>query len=265
MGSKQQLMDETLKTPLYMQVYSALYQWIRQGRFKPGDKLDSEAELCASFGVSRISIRKALDMLAAEGWIKSQQGKGSFVTDKKPAIPTAANMEDRIARSRQFARASKTRGLDIAIENADERLAGDLKIAVGDPVQRVRYTRLLKDKPVGYIEAYFPAALGVKFTKQDFERSTAITVLAEKGLTIFGMDNLFGATLADTKLASLLNTHVGAPLVRTKMTVLDEIGKPLAWLRSRWRADQYEHHVYMTRDTETGAPKHISPLQADNN
>ena len=256
------LIDENLKTPLYMQVYSTLYQWIRQGRFQPGAKLDSEARMCDQFGVSRISVRKALDLLASEGWVVSRQGKGTFVSDKKPAVPAAASMEARISRSHEFAKASKTRDLKIEEIPADRQLASDLRLSVGDLVQFISYTRMLDGRPVGYIEAYFPASLGVVFTPKDFERSTSITVLADKGFTISGMDNLFGATLANTEMASVLNVHVGSPLVRTKMTVLDEVGKPLAWLRSRWPADEYEHHVYMARNAETGAPALMSPQQS---
>jgi len=248
------MLDESIKTPLYMQVYSALYQWIQQGRYQPGDKLESEAKMCKVFGVSRISVRKALDMLSNEGWVESRQGKGTFVTGQKRDLPLRANMNDRIVRSGEYARLNKARGLKIETVPADDRTAGDLGVEPQSPVIKVSYVRLMKRESVGYIEAYFPTSLGVDFSKDDFQQNSSITVLANKGIPMSGIDHLFGAVLADAKLAKLVDTHVGAPLVRTKMSILDEQGQPLARIRAFWRADKYEHHVYMDRDVHTGAP-----------
>jgi len=260
-GSSSVILDESIKTPLYMQVYSALYQWIQQGRYRPGDKLESEAAMCKIFGVSRISIRKALDMLSNQGWVESRQGKGTFVTAQKRDLPLRANMVDRIVRSGEYARLNKARGLKIETIPADERTAGDLGIEPRDEVTKVSYVRLMKREPVGYIEAYFPKSLNVEFTKEDFQQNSSVTVLASKGIPMSGIDHLFGAVLADASLAKLLDTHVGSPLVRTKMSVLDDQGRPLARLRAFWRADKYEHHVYMDRDVHTGAPVDKAPVR----
>ncbi len=258
----QQIIDNSIKTPLYMQVYSALYQWIRQGRYKPGDKLESEAALCESFGVSRISVRKALDLLAAEGWVFSKQGKGTFVSDKRPVVGLPASMEEQILRSAEFARASRTRDLNIERISAPSDIAAELKLEQGEPVFSVSYVRMAKGKPLGLVRSYFPCIQGLSFSATDFIQNTSVTVLAQKGIPMSGIENMFGATLADTELARLLDSHVGAPLLSIKMTVLDDRAAPLAWLQSFWRADRYEHHVFMARNTETGAPRDQSPVQS---
>jgi len=253
------IIDETIRTPLYMQVYTALYQWIQQGRYQPGDKLESEAGLCKLFGVSRISVRRALEMLSNEGWIESRQGKGSFVTDRKPDLPFKAGMNERIHISDKYSKLSTTKQFMYGLVPADAKTAVDLGIDEGTDVIRVSYVREMKGVPMGYIESFFLADLGVDFTADDFKKATSLTVLANKGIAIAGIDNLFGAVLADARFSQLLQVHVGAPLVRTKMSLLDENNKPLARIRGFWRADKYEHHVYMARDAQTGAPKNISP------
>jgi DNA-binding GntR family transcriptional regulator len=65
------LIDQDLKLPRYMQVYTTLYQWVAQGTYPAGARLESEGRLCEMFGVSRITVRKALDMLTQEGLLAS--------------------------------------------------------------------------------------------------------------------------------------------------------------------------------------------------
>lgn len=70
-------------TPLYQQVLGDLKAGIMSGRYQPGDKLPSEAELSERYSVSRVTVRRALDELAGEGYLTSRQGKGTFVTQRK--------------------------------------------------------------------------------------------------------------------------------------------------------------------------------------
>jgi len=66
--------------PLYMKIYNTLISEIKSGRYQDGDRLPTELEISEQFSVSRITSRKALDILAEEGYINRTPGKGSFVT-----------------------------------------------------------------------------------------------------------------------------------------------------------------------------------------
>ncbi len=71
--------------PLYRQLEEILKEAIRRGEFRPGDRLPTEMELCEIFGVSRITVRQALNELAREGFLYRQQGSGTFVNDRIPS------------------------------------------------------------------------------------------------------------------------------------------------------------------------------------
>ncbi|MCD5408232.1 extracellular solute-binding protein [Candidatus Bipolaricaulota bacterium] len=71
--------------PLYRQLKEILKEAIRRGEFRPGDRLPTEMELCETFGVSRITVRQALNELANEGFLYRQQGSGTFVNDRIPS------------------------------------------------------------------------------------------------------------------------------------------------------------------------------------
>jgi len=76
-------LDRRGRVPLYYQLQELLHQQIASGRFAVGDALPSEAELCRMFGVSRIVVRQALDVLEVDGEIVRRQGKGTFVAEPK--------------------------------------------------------------------------------------------------------------------------------------------------------------------------------------
>ncbi len=241
--------SDELRSPRYMQVYSSLYQWIAQGHYAPGARLEPENQLCGMFGVSRITIRKAIGMLVEQGLLRTVQGKGTFVATDHPGLPVRADMDQRINRARQLARNSRTVNLTIETVAAPEEVANDLGLPTGADVLRASYVRVMKTMRIGYVESFLPGHLGIELTADDFRRSTLLTILEDKGIKLSGVDHLIGATLADNRLARLLEIEVGAPLVRIKMTMLDQNHAPVERVLAYFRADQYEHHMFMARNT----------------
>ncbi|MBM7568796.1 GntR family transcriptional regulator [Paenibacillus sacheonensis] len=75
------------RVPIYKQLQDYLYDCLREAHWKPGDLIPSENELSAQFGVSRITVKKALEALLAEGLVYRIQGKGTFVSDERPDEP----------------------------------------------------------------------------------------------------------------------------------------------------------------------------------
>jgi len=239
--------NDHINVPRYQQVFSALQQWIAQGHYPPLSRLEPEKQLCEIFGVSRITIRKALELLAAEGLVKSVQGKGTFVQADLNRAPVHADMNQRIERARELARNSDVIDLTITETAASPDVCDDLKLQKGDSVQMVSYIRLLRDMRIGYVESFCPVDLGIEFTAADFKSNTLLTVLEDKGFKLSGIDHLVGASLADTRLAVLLELDVGMPLVRVKMIMLDLAHRPVQKVVAYFRADQYEHHLFLAR------------------
>lgn len=240
------LVDDRIKAPRYMQVYSALYQWIAQGNYAPGSQLEAESELCDIFGVSRITVRKAIDMLVTEGMLRRVQGKGTFVPDDYVSTAVRSDLQQRIRTARRMARNSLIRDLQIGSMEASYAVANDLRLDTGTDVQHVSYVRVLDGEPVGFVEGWFPARLPVKLSAAAFRKSTLLTILEDQGIALDGVDHLIGATLAGAEMATKLGINVGAPLVRLKLVMLDSSQDAVESVRGFFRADRYEHHMYMT-------------------
>jgi DNA-binding GntR family transcriptional regulator len=87
--------DSSNPLPLYFQVYKSLLERIQRGEFSPGSFLPPERQLTEDYGVSRITIIKALDELAREQYIKRQQGRGTIVTDPAERASTEVVQKQR--------------------------------------------------------------------------------------------------------------------------------------------------------------------------
>jgi GntR family transcriptional regulator len=243
--------NDNIKVARYQQVYSTLRQWITQGHYPPQARLEPENRLCEIFGVSRITVRKALQLLARDGLVKSVQGKGTFLQADTEHKPIHADMNQRICRARELARNSEVLELSVSRIAASREVSDDLQLNSETEVQSVTYIRVLRDLRIGFVESHFPIDLNIKFGEKDFLDSTLLTILEDKGFQLSGIDHLVGATLADTELASHLNLNVGEPLVRVKMIMLDVAHRPIQKVVAFFRADQYEHHLFLARSGQT--------------
>ena len=130
---------------------------------------------------------------------------------------------------------------------ADPETQKDLHLAAGARVQRASHVRLSEKHPVGYVITFIPASLKVRFNLKELNESPMLNLLERKGVDIASADQIISATLADGKLASLLGTTVGAPLVHIRLVVFDSERRPVERLVAWYRGDHYRHHVHLTR------------------
>lgn len=240
--------SESIRPPRYHQVYAALRGWVLGGTYPPGARLPSEGELCESFGVSKITTRKAIDLLVQEKLLVRVQGKGTFVVDDLGDAPNIGDMEQLIRKVEKLAKRSKLDRIEKKTVPADEETARDLQIDKGEPVEEISYVRFIDQKPVGYRVSYIPSARNLEITPKDLRSHQMLTILESKGVMISGAHQLIGACLADSQMAGLLNTNVGSPLVRIRLVVLDEDAQPVERSIAYYLAHRYEHHVFLTRN-----------------
>ncbi len=151
-------MERECATPLYQQLATSLRQQIERGRLKPGAALPPESELTRKYRVSRITARKALELIAGEGLIVRKQGKGTFVCPPK--------IQQDLQSLQGFAELMARRGQDqamqvIAFERvpADPIVAQALRVPDGQNVLRIKRRHILKGSPVALAVIYLPEPL----------------------------------------------------------------------------------------------------------
>jgi GntR family transcriptional regulator len=241
--------DHGLRSPRYAQVYSALREWIYSGSYGPGAQLPTESELCDMFGVSRITTRKALDILVDEGLVERQPGRGTFVVDDIADAPVLGDMEQLLRKVARLGKNTSIEGAEVSEVEADVETRKDLSLDDGAKVQRASHVRLLNGQPIGYVVTSVPAELDIRFDLNELNESPMLNLLERKGVDIASADQVISATLADARLASLLDTTVGAPLLQVRLVVFDAQRRPVERLVAWYLAEQYHHHVHLTRKT----------------
>jgi GntR family transcriptional regulator len=240
------VVDEArMSLPRYVQAYTALKDWIQQGVYLQGSQLPSEPELCKLFGVSRITVRAAVELLEKEGLVIRRQGRGTFVSAAVADIPSRGDFAELVRRLRQLDSKSSLKDIEITTRLPDEAVQRDLQIPDGEQVIQASFTRLRDDKPIGYTTLSIPSHLGVTVTADDLRNTPAPTILQGKGYEILGAHQLIGATLADSHIADALGINVGAPIVHVRLLVLDLFSNPIELLTAYYLAESYVHHVFL--------------------
>src|SRR5262249_24205903 len=160
-------LSKDLPIPLYHQLKTLLLEQIRTGEMKPNDRLPAEDELAATHGVSKATVRQALNELAIAGVLRREQGRGTFVAEPKLAQgPREMTSFTDEMRSRGLHPTSKVLIQDVIKAEAD--VAEKLRIAEGSQVMRLKRLRLADGEPMGIQTAYLLLALAPQLDQEDF-------------------------------------------------------------------------------------------------
>ena len=212
---------ESQKLPRYFQVYLTLRDWIHNGNYRSGVQLPTESELCGTFGVSRITVRKAVSLLAADRLVRREQGRGTFVTGNEATPLLTGDMDQMLKRVDSLSLRSEVKDVSITLETADADTCKDLRLDSGADVTCVSLVRVIDGKTIGRSSTCFPADLNVKVKPSEVASISLMSILEHKGIDIQSADQLIGATLADMHDAAVLGCAVGTPLVRIRLIVFD--------------------------------------------
>lgn len=240
--------DRSLPTPLYHQVYLVLSENVRSGRWKPGEPIPTERELCETFGVSRITARQALQRLVQEGAIERRRGSGSRVAAQFRPSPKADDLDSLMRRVADFG--ARTTGLihEYGLREPPAEIAATLKLPAHAKAHHSLHTRLLDGQPIGLISAWVPADLATGFTRAAIAKTPVLTLLERAGVRIAWVDQTVTATIADAELARRLALPLGAPVLRLARTVHDAEDRLVEALDAHYRADRYASRVRLGRN-----------------
>ena len=231
--------------PLYYQLANLLGEKIVSRELHTGDRLPTEVELVEQYGISRITVRQALRLLEQEGLIRREVGRGTFVTDYRPftgALKVEGSLEDIISLSQ-----NPVQVLEVKTVKADPDDAEKLGVPVGSPIMRATRIRLHHDEPYSHIVNDLPADIGRRFQKSDW-KSGVLKVIEEKlKIPLRDAEQTVRASLADARLARLLNTKVGAPLLAVERVVRTDNGRVVERVRIHYRSDIYAMKVHLSR------------------
>ncbi len=225
-------------TPVWQAIATALRADISEGRYLPADKLPTEAQLSARFGVNRHTVRHALSQLVAEGLVRTRRGAGTFVASTPTDYPIGEWVrfhENLLAAGRR----PEKRILDVESRAATAGEARALEIDEGAPVCSYHGLSLADGAPIALFESVFPLDR-VKAMDQNLTETSSVTeALALAGVADYTRASTrLTAVLADVTQALHLHLREGDPLLRSTSVNVEAAGVPVEYGRTWFAGDR---------------------------
>jgi GntR family transcriptional regulator len=225
------------EVPLYGKVEEVLASEIARGYLKPGDRLPSEEELLTRFGVSRITVRRAIQNLIQRGTVEIRRGHGTYVLAPRISqeLTTLTGfVEDMDIHGRK----ASARVLSQGVVAANAIVARQLGINKGARVMRVERVRLADSVPMSFDETYLPLDIGKKIVSNDLRSKPIFTLLEDKyGIPLTDAEYKMEAAVASAHIAQGLAISEGSAIFRIERTSFTGGGRPIDYEILSYRGD----------------------------
>ena len=230
-------------TPLYVQLMDELEASIRNGVYKPGDKIMTETEMAKEYGVSLITVRKAVGSLMEKGLVVRKQGKGTFVTKPKYSR-NMKKLQSFTEMCEQMGVKPGARVLENRLIAADKKVADRLGIEPGSNVVYISRLRLVDGEPVQVEKSYFPLKYAF-LLEEDLNDGSMFECLKETaGAKVASSEKMIELCRATAEEAALMDVKKGDYLLFVKSTAYDENGEPMYAGIQLINGDRFSLYVY---------------------
>lgn len=238
-------MAPTTNAPLHRRVYAELGARIADGRLPRGGQLPTERELCQEFGVSRVTLRKALGALATAGAIEAFQGRGTFVSTPRLAEPPNPLMS--FSRLAALGGLTATASVLAKLTRLSTIEEGErFRIAPGSPLFELERRRLLDGLPVAITRSVVPLAHAPQLPELDWTEVSLYDELTLAGYAPVRSDYSVEAQAADHRLSLTLDLALGLPVLVATSSSYSLDDRLIEQSRLVYRGDRYRFRATLT-------------------
>lgn len=231
---------------IYKSVAERLRLRVNSADCRVGEALPSEKELASQFGVARMTVRKAVDMLIEWGLVERRHGSGTYVT-KKDVQHETRGLSGFTELMREQGRVLTSKVLEFRIMPAPPAIATQLRIRVNEPVYYSSRVRSVDGRALLLEESYMPVRLFRNLSVAHLEGSKFAYIEKECQIPIAGNYESFSAVLADRQMAELLHIEPGAPILRLTSLSYGENGEYLNYSIMFRNANHYRVDYHLRR------------------
>ena len=214
----------------------------------PGSVLPSESELSQEFGASRVTVRRALELVRDDGLIAARQGFGWFVATEpvRQRLERLGTIEAQLERSGRVPRRRVVEFAFVAAPAACRRAC-----CGADRVLRVKRVNLADGEPFAVVTVWCPAELGQQLSMEDVERHPFYELI---DVELRGATQTIGADSAEPADAELLGVPVGSPMLKCRRVTTDTEGRPVLMSEHLFPAHRTEFVVDLPHDEPSSLP-----------
>ena len=237
--------------PLYHQLYQLLKQRILGGEPGYGEKLPTEAQLAEGFSVSRVTAKRALDLLVANELIERKRGRGSHVVFQAPASDVEAPLVGMLEKLAHMSRSTRVRVLHIDRRPPPANLVEELDIPAGEPVHYVVRVRYREDHtPFAYYESW---TRGIEhgFDAEAIESRLRFDIMAENGHRIARIEQHLSAAAAAAPVAEQLRLEPGDPVLTLVRYSFDSEGDLVDLLHCKYHTGHFHYRMNLSMEDYT--------------
>lgn len=234
--------DKNSRLPLYFQLMDLIIDRIKIGELKPQDRLQSERELCETYNVSRATVRQALNELIKDGYVYTEHGKGTYVSEqriKQELLKFYSFSEE----MRKINKVPTSNVLDFEVVNPDINVARTMGIKENDEVYKVLRLRLADDEPMMVETTYLPCSVFQNLTKDMLTEKSMYEVLTKKyGVKFTRAEECFMAAALNPFEAKLLGVKEKQPSMTIERLTYENT-RVVEYTKSIARGDRFKFVV----------------------
>ncbi len=232
--------------PIYYQLEEGIKELIENGTWTPGDMIPSERELSLKHGISRMTVRQAVNNLVNDGYLMRRRGKGTYVAVKKieQALKGLTSFSEDM-RSRGMEPATKVIHFDIL--PAPARIGEQLKLKEGEEVYEIKRVRLADNRPMALETMYISRALVPDLREEKVIGSIYEFIEKDKKMKISSGKQVLEASVARKAESEILDIKEGAPVLMIQRNSFLADGTPLEVVKSVYRGDRYKFSMDLER------------------
>lgn len=229
--------------PAYQKIQRAIRQRIETKQLKPGDAVSSERELARIHDVSLMTARHALATLEREGVVERRRGAGTFVAPPRIQFNKLMSYTEQMG-SRGLTPSSKV--ITAKIVEDEQEIAARLGLGATSQMVKIERVRLTTDEPFAMETCYLPAAEFAGLVDAPLGRSSLFATLEhDYGVELAYADEEVDATVAEGRVAQLLNLRPGAPLLRIRQVIYSSKNQAVIYVIGVYRSER--HSLFIRR------------------
>jgi DNA-binding GntR family transcriptional regulator len=233
--------------PVWLQTVAFINGEIADGALKPGMRLPPERQLCQQLGISRMTLRKALNQLVLDGVLNPSHGRGWYVARDRIAKDWSNRLESFSETAEWMGLPASSEVLRAEVTPARLDEAERLGVAPGAPLFHLDRIRLLSEVPIALDSTRISAEYAKDFLNEDFRTRSFYSAMASAGHEPLRADSTIEARAADAHVANHLQLEVGQPVLTIDQLVFGRSGRPLFTSRVQYSGERYRLRTVFSR------------------